>query len=509
MLSYVPASGWPPTQPPLPPPKPPLQKSNSTKMDKNFIQTKDYKVPMAVKMKQFINPSTETPTSAKSPSATTTTTISSSIRRRSSMKWRSFRSKRPFLEAAADKREPSTNGVTAYCEDDDVISGKDRLLAILAAEKVALAERALQASVASTASNTTTSLHGRTHGHCGTVGESCSSSCSTISSEAIEAATKRNKNVFRRGVQSLRRSFRKAVKPSTATTSSKNMSSSKMSSLNPDFSHDSGLGDDSDTSHRTSPLIYNSLSSSATRKSSGSPTTPTPILRPTRSFSSGSTTNHPGLKHVMIREPSLRHLPSALRNSYPGAKKITTTTITTTPVVRLEVARHHLHRHSYMAENLMGGDVGPQWGTLYFRASQVVRQCLKDGCDQKKSLICDLIFCPKRRTVEDKLMVMEAEEVDETINLLYKILYFDWLAEDPISDQLPIILHCVQKFLVVVIEVCPELEASDRMRLGLCSKGLLKQCEDTRYQPLKECLARTRTLYIQVWCAILCIPFVP
>ena len=109
-----------------------------------------------------------------------------------------------------------------------------------------------------------------------------------------------------------------------------------------------------------------------TRKSSGSPTTPTPILRPTRSFSSGSTTNHhPGLKHVMIREPSLRHLPSALRNSYPGARKITTTSktiaTTTTPVVRLEVARHHLHRHSYMAERLVGGDVGPQWGTLYFR----------------------------------------------------------------------------------------------------------------------------------------------
>ena len=147
-------------------------------------------------------------------------------------------------------------------------------------------------------------------------------------------------------------------------------------------------------------------------------------------------------------------------------------------------------------------------GFVNFRASQEVRQCLKDGCDAKKSLICDLIFCHKRRTVEDKLLVMEAEEVDETINLLYKILYFDWLASEPISDQLPIILHCVQKFLVVVIDVCPELEANDRRRLSLCSKGLLKQCEDAKYTPLKECLTRTRTLYIQVWCAILCVPFV-
>ena len=170
MLSYVPASGWPPNMAlPAQPSQPPaLQKSNSTKMDKNITnRTKDYNVPMAVKMKQFINPSETPKTSAKNPS-NSATNISSSIRRRSSMKWRSFRNKRPFLEAASDKREPltTTNGVMAYCEDnnDDVISGKDRLLAILAAEKVALAERALQASVASTASNTTTSLHGRTHG---------------------------------------------------------------------------------------------------------------------------------------------------------------------------------------------------------------------------------------------------------------------------------------------------------------------------------------------------------
>ena len=279
MLSYVPASGWPPNMAlPAQPSQPPaLQKSNSTKTDKNITnRTKDYKVPMAVKMKQFINPSETPKTSAKNPS-NSATNISSSIRRRSSMKWRSFRNKRPFLEAVSDKREPltTTNGVMAYCEDnnDDVISGKDRLLAILAVEKVALAERALQqASVASTASNTinTTSLRGSR-----TVGESCSSSCSTISSEAIEAATNRNnKNVFHRGVfSSLRRSFRKAVKPSTATSSTTTSKKMFSSINNPDFSHDSGLGDDSDTSHRTSPALkFNSLSSSGMLHAKGPPT---------------------------------------------------------------------------------------------------------------------------------------------------------------------------------------------------------------------------------------------
>ena len=411
-----------------------------------------------------------------------------------SVKWRLR--KKPH-QASTIQKKAHHHHRTMEVIEDDVVSGKDRLLAILADEK-ALAMEALKkaSSAASRASSaastspppstaaTTTALVG---------GGESSSSCSTISSEVVTTNDlKSSKNVFRRGVQTLRRSFRKAVKPKMLK-----------SSQNPDLSHDSGLGEDSDTSHRTSPLIY-TPSAGGSNTVAGSPTTPTPILRPTRSYSSGSTNYNAanGLKHVMIREPSLRHLPSALRNSYPGAKK------TSTQVVRLEVAKHHLNRRSYMADNLVG-DVGPQWGTLYFRASQEVRQCLKEGCDAKKSLICDLIFCPRRRTVEDRLMVMEAEEVDETINLLYKILYFDWLAADSVSDQLPIILHCVQKFLVVVIEVCPELEANDRMRLSLYSKGLLKQCEDAKYQPLKECLTRTRTLYIQVWCAILCVPFVP
>ena len=76
-----------------------------------------------------------------------------------------------------------------------------------------------------------------------------------------------------------------------------------------------------------------------------------------------------------------------------------------------------------------------------------------------------------------------------------------------VSGQLSIILHCVQKFLIIVVDVCPDLEVNDRRRLAICSRGLLRQCEDAKYAPINECLSRTRTFYIQVWCALLCVPF--
>ena len=97
--------------------------------------------------------------------------------------------------------------------------------------------------------------------------------------------------------------------------------------------------------------------------------------------------------------------------------------------MRLETAKHRQYRYSYHADNLTG-DVGPQWNNLYFRAGQEVKLlCLASGgCDRaRKSDICDLIFSNNSRAIEDKLMLMQAKEVDETIHLLYKILYYDWL----------------------------------------------------------------------------------
>ena len=61
---------------------------------------------------------------------------------------------------------------------------------------------------------------------------------------------------------------------SSTATSSTTTSKKMFSSINnPDFSHDSGLGDDSDTSHRTSPALkFNSLSSSGMLHAKGPPT---------------------------------------------------------------------------------------------------------------------------------------------------------------------------------------------------------------------------------------------
>ena len=91
----------------------------------------------------------------------------------------------------------------------------------------------------------------------------------------------------------------------------------------------------------------------------------------------------------------------------------------------------------------------------------------------------------------------------------YLFNFFLLISDRPgaVSSQLSIILHCVQKFLIIVVDVCPDLESNDRRRLAICSRGLLRQCEDAKYSPITECLARTRTFYIQVWCALLCVPF--
>jgi len=181
------------------------------------------------------------------------------------------------------------------------MSGKDRLLAIIAAEKAA-SETALKASekLASEAASATASTASAFEDKI-----SCASTETTENSEQHGSLLRRGElqhyvEVFARPFQNPKFMNKK---------------------LNPaDVSHDSGLGEESDTSH---PCVSPVTSLNKFGQVWASPvTTPTPILRTTRSFSNDSQqpVNVNGFnKHVMIREPSLRHLPSALRNSFPGA----------------------------------------------------------------------------------------------------------------------------------------------------------------------------------------------
>ena len=74
----------------------------------------------------------------------------------------------------------------------------------------------------------------------------------------------------------------------------------------------------------------------------------------------------------MIREPSLKHLPSAIRNSYPGAMPA--------DKPQLVKLQHRHYRYSYHPDNMVG-DVSGQWNSLYFRAAQEVR-LRQEGCDK-------------------------------------------------------------------------------------------------------------------------------
>ena len=160
------------------------------------------------------------------------------------------RSRKKFKNEEVDLQE-----TPAYILDS--MSGKDRLLAIIAAEKAEASETALKASsqLASEAATAAVVAYKEDK-------VSCASTETTTSEQ--------HGSLLRRGVATLRRSFRKAIPKKTGSfrMNKKNYPAAA------DFSHDSGLGEESDASR--DPCLSSPV------------TTPTPILRTTRSFSNDS-----------------------------------------------------------------------------------------------------------------------------------------------------------------------------------------------------------------------------
>ena len=105
------------------------------------------------------------------------------------------------------------------------------------------------------------------------------------------------------------------------------------------------------------------------------------------------------------------------------------------------------------------------------------------------------------------LTLLSSNEISQLVDVLYQILFYDsW----PFSPRDTIIVHCVQRFLIVVIDVCcHELDIDERLKLAKDFRYLLKRSEQEHYRDLKTIVKQTQVLYIQLWCSLLCVPFQP
>jgi hypothetical protein len=106
-----------------------------------------------------------------------------------------------------------------------------------------------------------------------------------------------------------------------------------------------------------------------------------------------------------------------------------------------------------------------------------------------------------------ELTMLSSKEISQLVDVLYHVLFYDgW----PFSPRDTIIVHCVQRFLIVVIDVCcQELDIDERLKLAKSFRYLLKRSEEEHYRDLKSIVKQTQVLYMQLWCSLLCVPFQP
>ena len=155
-----------------------------------------------------------------------------------------------------------------------------------------------------------------------------------------------------------------------------------------------------------------------------------------------------------------------------------------------------------------------QWVALFQRAQSEVMRCVDVGLDR---WVLRLLFDPGASSggLDE---VDSSEDVASVINTVYRILAFDWIGQGK-TGNLSVILHCVQNLMASMVEasVRPASKvakivaagAESRTKLSEACRDLARTCQASRFRDLKGCLAATRALFVDVWCALLCVPFVP
>lgn len=256
-------------------------------------------------------------------------------------------------------------------------------------------------------------------------------------------------------------------------------SSSTTTKVSCNDSQDSGLGEESDFD----PASNSSLVRTPTPITVTS--TQTSSLRKISSVSSSVSGGAVVKKHVIIREPSLSILPSSRKRR----------------VARLETVRIY-PRAARLPSIAKTGTVSAIWDQLNQSACAEVMRVVP-VCDH---FTVRLIFNPDRAQTRDDVQDLETiDDIARLILTVYKVLFYEWIKQKRTS-HLAIILHCVQHFLIIMVDLASHMDMDDRLRFARICGDLLRESEMGRYKDLGVVLARTRTVYIDLWCAILCLP---
>ena len=158
-----------------------------------------------------------------------------------------------------------------------------------------------------------------------------------------------------------------------------------------------------------------------------------------------------------------------------------------------------------------------------------------------------IIFDPSAST-RNRLKAMTEAQISGLILTMYNILFHPWLRQNDIDKSpqqqasniggarrkttittnqsttnkssspvrrphhkkaLPIVLFRVQSTMVEMVEAAgDEMAAGQKTRIGRLCQNNMRVCQSNSYSDLPKCLERTRDIYVDLWCTVLCIPFV-
>lgn len=246
------------------------------------------------------------------------------------------------------------------------------------------------------------------------------------------------------------------------------------------------------------PITYRPKESPAMVLSRSLGFSPVPIIKstkllisPTRSIPQITRKNGLTKKKVIIREPSIRNLPSC-RHRF-GEK--------------IQVEKVKLLPSSPPPSPCKSiGNVSSQWCQLYMSARDKVHQIVPQ-CDPFST---NLIFNENQQEVKQTLENLNSNDIFNIMFNIKKILYADWFnhSMDRINNCQPIplfdiILFSVQRFVILVSLRVKDFPSQRNLNYFDQLTDLQLKCQKYRFSDPNFCLKETQLIYVDFWCSLL------